>query len=445
MKKENLIKTKYLIIGNSAGSIGASEAIREIDTSGKLTIVTDEPYPAYSRPLISEYLSGERSLETMLFRPEDFYIVNNIDLLKGEKVTMVDFDRKLAHLESGENIAWQKLLLSTGGKPIVPKIEGMDKKGVFHFIRLDDAKQIYSYLIGVNRAVVIGGGLIGISVTEALSKRGIIVTVVEMKDRVLNTILDESASAIASTVLTQKGIRLIINHTVSEIMGEKRVEGVVLDDGLRLSCELVIIAIGVLPQTDLVKNTAIKVNHGIVVDRYMTTSHPDVYACGDTAESFDFATDTNRLTPIWPNAYIGGKTAGYNMVGRNTEYRGGTAMNSINYFGMDIFSAGIVSTLDNNKYESITRKDNGIYQKIMLHNNQVKGLIFIGDIEKSGIIFGLMRDAVNVGQFKNLLLAPDFGLVDLPRELRREMIGALTGAQHILPAREEEEQSIIGD
>jgi NAD(P)H-nitrite reductase large subunit len=406
-------------------------------------MVSDEPYPAYSRPLISEYLSRQRTLETMLFRPPAFYDQNRIELLSGGKVKTIDPANKTASLENGSVISWQKLLLATGGLPIVPKIKGMEKEGVFNFTCLDDAKKIDAYLAKVNSAVVIGGGLIGISVSEALSKRGIMVTVVEMKDRVLNMILDEAASAIAGRALAEAGIRLITSNTVAEIAGRDRVDGVVLADGREIDCEMVVIAIGVLPRLDLVKGTAIKFNRGISIDRHMATSCPDVYACGDASEGWDFITGTDRLTPVWPNAYIGGRVAGYNMAGRQVEYKGGTAMNSINYFDMDISSAGLVSAPDDSSYETLTT-DNP-YRKLILKDNLVKGMISVRDIDKSGILYGLMRDGVNVKGFKQSLLSADFGLVDLPRDLRQERMGVLTAASRVVPLKEMEEQAIAGE
>jgi len=185
-----------------------------------------------------------------------------------------------------------------------------------------------------------------------------------------------------------------------------------------------VVAIGVSPRTELALNTKIKVNRGIVVDRYMATSCPDVYACGDATEAYDFVHDTNRLTPIWPNAYIGGRTAGYNMAGIKTEYPGGTAMNSLNYFGLDIASAGIVAPPDEDKFEVLSRQNNGTYQKIVLKDNLIVGMVFVKDIEKSGIVFGLMRDRVNAGSFKQSLLTDDFGLVSLPTELWQERLEA---------------------
>ncbi len=415
-------KVKYLIIGNSAGGIGAAEAIREVDRAGRITIISDEPYPAYSRPLISEYLAGRCPLEKMLFRPIDFYEKNQIQAILGQKVEQVDIGERTVRLENGRTIAWEKLLLATGGVPIVPQIDGIDRGGVFTFSTLDDAKAIEQYFSQrVGRAAVVGGGLIGVSVAEALVRQGIKVAIVEMKERILNTILDKETSALAEERLKQAGVEIITGHTVAAVSSyyfAGEVTGVTLDDSRPIPCELVIVAIGVQPRTELLAGTGIEINRGIVVDRYMTTSSANVYACGDAAEAYDFIYGENRLTPIWPNAYVGGRVAGFNMAGVPTEYPGGTAMNSLKYFGLAIVSAGIVDPPDSS-YEVLTKRREHSYKKVILKDGLVMGMVFAGNIEKSGIVFSLMKDKVNVDSFKQALVADDFGLASLPEEIWR--------------------------
>jgi NAD(P)H-nitrite reductase large subunit len=410
------------MIGNSAGSIGAAEAMRQVDKEGALTIVSEEPYPAYSRPLISKYLARERTFEGILFRPLDFYDQNSIHLLPGRRVRHLELDSHTAWLEDNEQISWDKLLLAVGGKPIFPKMKGSDKRGVFTFTNLDDAKAVDTFLDNAGKAIVIGGGLIGISATEALVKRGVDVTVVEMKERILNTILDEQASSMAEEALKQAGVGIIAGHTVVEITGRETVEGVVLDSGKAMPCDLVLLAIGVSPRLDLAVDAKLEVNRGITVDRHMATNYPSVYACGDVAEAYDFVYGDNRLTPIWPNAYVGGRIAGFNMAGILTKYAGGAAMNSLNYFGIDITSAGMPAAAKGDGYEVISKQGRGTYQKIILKDNLIVGMITVGNIEKSGIIFGLMRDKVDVESFKQSILADNFGLAFFPRPLWQERL-----------------------
>lgn len=422
MNNQETIVTRFLIIGNSAAAIGAVEGIRTVDGTSPVVMVSDEPCLSYSRPLISKYLAGERTLEEILFRPPDFYSANRIDLLSGVRVEHLDIDNHVARLADGRKIGWRKVMLATGGAPVIPPLKGGNREGVFTFLTIGDAMAINHYIARGMRAIVIGGGLIGISVAEALIKRGLDVTVVEMKERILNTILDEEASPIAEKAYEKAGVKFITNHTVQEVLGDARVTGVVLDNGTEFPCDLVVIAIGVQPRVELALQAGIKVNRGILVDLFMATSHPDVYAAGDVAEAYDFVHQTNRLTPIWPNAYIGGRVAGMNMVGLETEYPGGTAMNSLNYFGIDIAAAGVVVPQTGLGYEVLEQQSDSAYKKIIINNNRIVGMLFIGDVERAGVIFGLMREKIDVTDFKQALLSENFGLACLPTEMRQRWL-----------------------
>jgi NAD(P)H-nitrite reductase large subunit len=443
-------KVKYLIVGNSAGGIGATEAIRGVDKAGTMAIVSDEPYPAYSRPLISEHLAEGRPLEKMLYRPADFYEKNKIKTMFGDKVARIDFNKRNIELASGRTVSWQKLLLATGGVPIVPdNLEGKDLKGVFTFTTLDDAKAIDNFLKrrqGKIRAVVIGGGLIGVSATDALVKRGVAVNIVEMKDWVLNTILDDEAANFEAEALTRAGVEIITGHTAARINGSLlgEVSGVSLDDGWLLAGDMVVIAIGVRPRLDLVTN-GVNTNRGIIVDRRMATSVPGVYACGDVSEAYDFVYGDNRVTPVWPNAYVGGRVAGLNMAGKKAEYDGGTAMNSLKYFGVDIVSAGMVSPPDDS-YEVLIKRGGRIYKKVIIKDEKIQGLILVGEIEKVGIIYNLMKDRINVAAFKETLVADDFGLASLPEEIWRGRL-QIPNAEvaSIVPPPEPVEDAVIGE
>ena len=447
VKKE---KTNYLIIGNSAGGISAAEAIRGVDKTGVITIISDEPYPAYSRPLISEYLATGYPLDRMLFRPPDFYEKNNLRTIFNKRVVQLDFNRAAVKLDGGRTLGWEKLLLATGGVPIVPGIEGIGLKGISTFNKFDDARVVDELLNqcgGKVRAVVIGGGLIGVSVTEALVKRGVQVTIVEMKERILNTILDEEASTLEKKALMQAGVEIITGHTVSKISSyaSNEATGVNLDDNRPMPCEMVIIAIGVRPRIELVSDSSIETNRGVVVDRYMATSRPGVYACGDIAEAYDFAYKENRLTPIWPNAYLGGRIAGLNMAGVLTKYPGGTAMNSMKYFGVNIVSAGMVN-LPDDSCEVISEKHGDIYKKVVVKNGLIVGMVFAGDIEKSGIVYNLMKDRVNVDSFKEALVADDFGLASLPEQIWQAKLAIPPSALTIAPTSiEQSEEAVIGE
>jgi NAD(P)H-nitrite reductase large subunit len=268
-----------------------------------------------------------------------------------------------------------------------------------------------------------------------------------MKERILNTILDEETSVLEEGILMQAGVKIITEHTVAEIgsYSGDDVTNVTLDDGRPIPCELVIVAIGVRPRTELTIGTGIKVNRGIVVDRRMATSHPKVFACGDVAEAYDFIYGENRLTPLWPNAYIGGRVAGFNMAGVSAKYSGSTNMNSLKYFGLAVVSAGIVNPPDTS-YEVLSNKHDHTYKKVVLKDGLIIGMVFTGDIEKSGVVFSLMKERVEVDGFKQALVAEDFGLASLPEEIWRARLDMPTSG-FISPAilREQPEESVLGE
>jgi NAD(P)H-nitrite reductase large subunit len=215
---------------------------------------------------------------------------------------------------------------------------------------------------------------------------------------------------------------------VREVVGrpddERRVGGVLLESGERLPCDLVIVATGVTPRAELAAAAGLAVNRGVLVDRRLATSHPGVYACGDAAEGYDFVHCERRVIPIWPNAYMGGRVAGFNMAGLDAVYRGTTSMNALSYFGLTIVAAGLVEPPDQPGYEVLTAGDGDRYRKVVLRDHRVVGMVFVGDIARLGIVLGLMRDGIDVGRFKEALVSERFGLVWLPEELRRERLAA---------------------
>ncbi|KON34621.1 hypothetical protein AC477_00195 [miscellaneous Crenarchaeota group-1 archaeon SG8-32-1] len=420
--------SKYVIIGGSAGGIGAIEAIREVDPAGTLTVISEEKTPQYSRPMISEYVSREATVDMMKYRDDQFWENNNVNVLNGRTATKIDFTKKYVELDGGDKIDYEKLLIATGGKPFVPRMKGEKKDGVFTFTELSSAEGLETKVTQSKSAVVIGGGLIGVSASEALVKRGIKVTLVELKDNILSLILDKTASEIAETVLKKSGVTIITGQTVQQIQGKQddqsAVGGVVMTDGTEIPCDLVVVAIGVIPRTELVKDTSLKLNRGIIVDKFMRTNIPDVYACGDVAEAYDFLINENRLLPLWPLAYNGGRVAGNNMAGgKQIEYEGGTVMSSLKYFDLPIIAVGNINPQDTSSYEILVelKPEKTIYKKILLKDNKISGFIFLGEIEKAGILFRLLKNHVEVSEIKEILLSEDFGIVSLPEHLRQEM------------------------
>jgi NAD(P)H-nitrite reductase large subunit len=420
---------KYVIVGASAGGIGAVEAIRELDPVGTITVISDEPCPQYSRPMISDFVSGKADFCKMKCRTDEFWKENSVEALTGKKATALNLTEKIVQLESGEKIAYEKLLLATGGKPFVPKMEGSEKDGVFTFTTIKDAELLVAKIESVNAksAVVIGAGLIGISVTEALVKRGLKVTLVELQEKILSLLLDAKASDLVEGVIGNAGVNIVTGQSVQKIIGkpnnENVVGGVILTKGEHVPCDLVIVAIGVIPRTELVTGTVVKTNRGIVVDNTMQTNVPDVYASGDVAEAYDFILNQNRLLPLWPLAMLEGRVAGYNMAGQKTTYMGGTNMSSLKYFGIPIISIGLANPKEDPTLEVLVKHDSerNVYKKLVLRNNIIVGMTLVNNIERAGVLFYLMKNCVNVKKFKEKLLSDEFSLATLPVGLQRKM------------------------
>jgi len=420
---------KYLIVGASATGIGAVEAIREIDPVGTITVISEEACPQYSRPMISDFVSGRADFQKMKCRTDDFWKENNTEALTEKKAVALNLTEKTVSLEDGQKVAYEKLLLAAGGKPFVPKMEGSDKEGVFTFTTIKDAERLTSKIdsIQAKSAVVIGAGLIGISVTEALAKRGLKVTVVELQEKILSLVLDAKASDIVEDVVRKAGVNIVTGQSVQKIMGkldnDSAVGSVILTKGDQIPCDLVIVAIGVIPRTELVAGTAVKTNRGIVVDNFMQTNVADVYASGDVAEAYDFILNQNRLLPLWPLAVLEGRIAGYNMAGIKTIYAGGTNMSSLKYFGIPIVSIGLANPKEDPTLEMLMKFDveRKVYKKLVLKNNVIVGMTLVNCIERAGILFHLMKNQINVKKFKKELLADDFGLAMLPVSLQRKM------------------------
>ncbi len=420
---------KYVIVGASAAGLGAVEAIREVDTNGTITVITDEMCSHYSRPMISDFVSGKADMKKINCRTTEFWKENNVEALVGKKATSLNLTEKTVQLESGEKVAYEKLLLATGGKPFVPKTDGSDKEGVFTFTTIEDAQRIAAKIdaIKAKAAVVIGGGLIGISVTEALLKRGLKVTMVELQDKILSLLLDTKGSDIVEAVVKKAGVNVVTGQSVQKILGKPDndgvVGGVILTKGGQVVCDLVIMAIGVIPRTDLVVGSAVKTNRGIIVDNLMQTSVPDVYASGDVAEAYDFIINQNRTLPLWPLAILEGQVAGYNMAGKTTTYGGGTNMSSLKYFGIPIVSIGLANPKDDPTLELLTTQDveHNVYKKLVLRSNLIVGITLVNSIERAGILFYLMKNAINVKKFKQELLSDEFSWANLPVGLQRKM------------------------
>jgi NAD(P)H-nitrite reductase large subunit len=415
----------YVIIGNSVAAVGAIRGIRKVDSEGHITVLSRENHTAYGRPLISYLLGGMINEKRMPYLPADFYDKHQVNLLLGSEVVAVESAQSKVKLASGETIPYDKLLIATGGDPFVPPIEGMQgKENVFTFTTWDDAAKLKAKAGDIERVVIIGGGLIGTKAAEGLYALDKQITIIELADRILSAAFDRTAGRIVGKKMKANGIEVITEDTVVKIEGEgSRITGVTLKSGDFIPCDTVIVAIGVRPAASFLKGSGVEVNRGVVVDDKMETSVKGIFAAGDVAEARDFFSGNKNPMPIWPDAYIQGDVAGITMAGGDKGYEGGIAMNSIELFKVPTISMGITNPEAGDRYEVLTYQDveNYQYRKIVLESGVLVGVVMVSNVERAGIFAGLIRDKVAVEPFRDSLLAPDFGFVHLPKEIRSRL------------------------
>ncbi len=415
---------KYVIAGGGPASIGAIESIREVDKSGEILLITDEKYAGYSRPLITYLLGRKVTEDKMYYRTPDFFEKNKVNLITEKRVVRLNEKEKFIILEDNQKIDFDKLLIATGGKPFVPPIKGYKPSmdGIFTFTKWEDEIAIDNYIKenNIKSAIVLGGGLIGLKTTEALLELNIKVTIVELADRILAATFDKKASDIITKALHKQGCEVFTEDTIVEIKGKKRIEKVKLKSGKIIQTNLLIIAIGVRPNIDFLKDTEIKINKGIIVNDYMETNIKDIYSAGDCAEGKEILTGTFRPIAILPVAYEQGSVAGYNMAGKKVEYQGGIPMNSVELAGIPTISAGMTET-DGAEIIEKYEPEKNIYKKLVIKDNRLIGAVFVTEIDRAGIYTNLIRNKTDVSSFKKFLLNEDFGLIYLPKEYRKKM------------------------
>ncbi len=399
----------YVIVGGSASGINAIEAIRSLDKEGKISLISDEEFSLYSRCLITYFLAGKLTEDKLKYRSSDFYEKQKVEALHGIKAKKVLPEKRKLLLDNGRELAYDRLLIATGASPKMVEVPGSDKEGILGLRTYQDAQLINERLDKVNTVSILGGGLIGLRAAYSLHARNKQVKVIVKSNQVLSQMLDSGAANFIRRKIEQKGIQVMTGLAAVEFLGGKEVSGLVLDDGKKLECELVIVGKGVRPNLELVKGTEIKTDYGIIVDDYLQTNFPNIYAAGDVAQGKDLISGQSTINALWPCAVAQGRVAGLNMAGKKLKYDGSMAMNSVEFFGLPVISMGITRPKDK-EYEQLVREDekNFVYKKVVLRKNRVQGMILVNKIEQAGVMGILMRKKVDVSSIKEMLLEDKF-------------------------------------
>lgn len=408
---------RYVIIGNSAAGIGAVEGIRQVDKLGEITVITNEPHHTYSRPLISYLLLGKTTEEKMRYRNDRFYSDNNCTLLCDMKATEVDANNKYVSIANGRNIPYDKLLVATGSSAFAPTFEGIDTvENRFTFMSLDDARQLNEALDKDKRVLIIGAGLIGLKCAEGISERVSRITVIDLAPRILSSILDEDGASLVQNHLENKGIDFKLSHSVKYFEQNTAV----LDSGEKLDFDLLVLAVGVRPNTGILKDIA-EIDRGIVINERSETSVTDIYAAGDCTQTLDVSSGQNRIMALLPNAYMQGECAGINMAGGEKKFDKAIPMNAIGFFGLHIITAG------NYNGDIYIQNENSNYKRLFYDENRLNGYILIGDVEKAGIYTSIVRERTPLDTIDFALICEKPGLMAFTQKDRMIKLGGEAG------------------
>lgn len=389
---------KYVIVGASAAGISAAKKLRELDDDSEITIISKDT-KVYSRCMLHYLIGGQRDVEQLDFTPKDFFTENKINWFKGKTVTSVLPSQKSLLLESGENINYDKLLLATGASTFFPPIDNLtETEDIYGLRNLDDALEIKEKAEEVQQAIVIGAGLVGVDAAIGLAEQGVKVTIVEMADRILPLQLDAKAASRYQARFEEKGIEIVTGARANKVLAAANnfVKGLELADGQIIAGELIVVATGVRPNMELIQDTEIKVDQGIVVNQYQQTNLEDIYAAGDVAQSKELFSKELTLTPIWPLAIKQGEVAASNMAGISTKLSDNFAyQNSMRFLGLSTITYGLIDTDDDN-YQVLLVEDKDNYRKLILQDDKLKGAIFQGEIDGSGVYGRLVKDEIGL-------------------------------------------------
>ena len=375
--------SEYVIIGNGTAAVGCIEGIRSIDKSGAITVISKEDRHVYSRPLISYYLEKKTDVERMKYRGDSFYKDNGCTVLSGETAVKADAAEKTVTTDKGNVIAYGKLCVASGSSPFVPPFEGLETvENKFCFMTLDDALALEKALGKNARVLIIGAGLIGLKCAEGIHGRVGSITICDLADRVLSSILDTDCAAIVQKRLEENGISFMLSDSAVKFEKNKAI----MKSGAVVDFDILVLAVGVRANSGIIKQASGEVNRGITVNTKMETSLKDVYAAGDCAEGYDSSIGANRVLAILPNAYMQGFTAGVNMAGGDRSFENAIPMNSIGFFGYHIMSAGSYDG------EMSEEKSGDTVKRFFVKDGLLKGFMLLGETQRAGIYTSLVRE-----------------------------------------------------
>jgi nitrite reductase (NADH) large subunit len=368
---------KVVIIGNGIAGVSAAETISAADKNCAITIISDEKYPIYSRPRLIEFLSSKATIEQITIHARNWYARNNLRLLLSSRVTDLDVESKKVGDNSGKIFAYDKLVIAAGASCLVPQVPGINAENVLTLRTIEDAEKIRALASYGKKAAVIGGGLLGIEAAASLQSLGILVTVIEVFDRLLPRQLDGESSGIIQKLLEKKGMAFQIGRTIRSVERYNGGLRIICSDGKETAADFMVISAGIQPNLSVTHGTSIERNRGIVVDDCMRTTVQDIYACGDVAEH------QGMLSGLWQPCREQGMTCGSHILGGKVSYKGTVNSVRLKVAGLELASIGEVESKEG--VREITEKDEpaGNFRKLFVKDNKITGAVLIGNVREA--------------------------------------------------------------
>ncbi len=414
----------HVILGAGPAGVVAAETLRKLDSKCKITLVGGEGEPPYSRMAIPYLLSGDID-EGGTYLRHDKTHYDDLDIKYVQaNAKSVDSKAKTVALDGAKDLNYDTLLIATGSSPLQPPVKGIDLPGVSTCWTLEDSRNILKTAKKGDSVVLMGAGFIGSIILEALVKMGVKLTVVEMGDRMVPRMMDDTAGNMMKRWCQEQGVTVLTGAKIEEISGDKSGLQVAVSNGDKLDAKLVVVAAGVAPNIDFLKKSGVKTGAGVIVDEHLATSAPDVYAAGDVAEARDLSTGEWDVMAIQPVAVEHGYLAAQNMAGVPTPHQGSLNMNVLDTLGLISSSFGSWQGVKGGESAKLVDEDGFRYLRLEFSGDQLVGGQAVGMTENIGVMRGLIQTGYHLGDWKDKLMKS-------PQRLTEAYVAASQGVTHV--------------
>jgi nitrite reductase (NADH) large subunit len=397
-------KQKLVLIGNGMAGVKTIEELLKINRDlYEIIIIGTEPYPNYNRIQLSKVLQGGTSVSDITLNEWEWYEDNKIRFYPGESVTSINTKTQSVSTDKGRTESYDQLIIATGSNPFMIPLPGVDKKGVKAFRNIKDCEEMIEYSNKYKKAAVIGGGLLGLEAARGLLNLGMEVDVIHIHDYLMERQLDRTAGKLLQTELEKQGMKFLLQKNTVEITGKKQVTGLKFSDGSKIKADLVVMAVGIKPNVDLAKEAGIPVNRGILVNDYLESEIPNVFAVGECAEHRGIA--YGLVAPLYQQGQVLAKT----LCGiQDAGYQGSVLSTQLKVSGVDVFSAGKINEDESTRVYKMYDDWKGVYKKVLIENGKIAGAVLFGDTKDGNKLFNFIKKGAHIDEYLDSAVNVDF-------------------------------------